>query len=403
MTFYLKECKRILFSLTFALYTIALAAMFISQVRPGIETINKPVKGQESYGWTTKDDPDLVMPAAVQSLYDEYRQNDYRAYPMGFLKYVKLDDGERVQMEQILSELTGIPKSSLEGNELPEDYQVAVAKGLSYVRFKELMNEADGIIGGGSSYGESYLVSSFGTTQKDYDTALREYDQIVNEDHITGAMARLFSDYMGIMLGILPVFVVAALILKDRRSGVRPLIYTRKFSTVRIVGTRYLAMVTMLVLPVLALGAYETVVLVGMNPNAQLDLLAFPKYILGWLLPTIMTVSALGLLLTELTDTPVVIAVQMLWWFLCVNMGFRQMGGGYEGLPLFPRHNSSANTQIFRDRFGTLAFNRVFYVVLALALVVLSMLVYEMKRKGKLRGYADIRKIFGNRQKKHQA
>ena len=73
------------------------------------------------------------------------------------------------------------------------------------------------------------------------------------------------------------------------------------------------------------------------------------------------------------------------------------MGGGYEGLPLFPRHNSSANTQIFRDSFGTLAFNRVFYAVLALALVVLSMLVYEMKRKGKLRGYAGIREIFRNR------
>ena len=96
------------------LYTIALAAMFISQVRPGIETINKPVKGQESYGWTTKDDPDLIMPAAVQSLYDEYKQNDYRAYPMGFLKYVKLDDEERAQIGQILSELTGIPKAALQ-------------------------------------------------------------------------------------------------------------------------------------------------------------------------------------------------------------------------------------------------------------------------------------------------
>ena len=40
-------------------------------------------------------------------------------------------------------------------------------------------------------------------------------------------------------------------------------------------------MLTMLVLPVLALGAYETVILVGMNPNAQLDLFSISKVYSG--------------------------------------------------------------------------------------------------------------------------
>ena len=61
-------------------------------------------------------------------------------------------------------------------------------------------------------------------------------------------------------------------------------------------------------------------------------MLAFVKYVFGWQLPTIMTVTGVGMFLTELTDTAAAVLVQGAWFstvlkppfpFLCIDQ-YRQ-------------------------------------------------------------------------------
>ncbi len=57
-------------------------------------------------------DPELVMPAALDSLYAEFTANSYTTYPIGFYHTVKLSGKDTEKMAGLLSELTGKPRKS---------------------------------------------------------------------------------------------------------------------------------------------------------------------------------------------------------------------------------------------------------------------------------------------------
>ena len=88
---------------------------------------------------------------------------------------------------------------------------------LTYERFGELMDEADKILGGGSDYGKEERENS-AREPMTYEEALEEYEVLTEKDRLTGGYARLFSDYMVIFLGILPVFLAVTRGLRDRRA-----------------------------------------------------------------------------------------------------------------------------------------------------------------------------------------
>lgn len=177
------------------------------------------------------------------------------------------------------------------------------------------------------------------------------------------------------------------------------LIYTRKSSSLVIVSSRYLAMLAMLILPVLALSMIPLVQCVryGSAAGISVDVFAFVKYTFGWLVPTIMIVLAVGMFLTELTDTAAAVLVQGVWWFVSVFSGVNTLDGGMYGWNLAPRHNTELNWSGYCNGFAQLAANRIFYVVLALVLLAFTAVVYSQKRKGRLviRG-----KILANRKNK---
>ncbi len=269
---------------------------------------------------------------------------------------------------------------------------------MPYEHFTELMDEADKILGGGSNYGKEYREKN-AQVPMTYEDAVKEYDALIEEDRLTGGYARLFCDYMVIFLGILPVFLAVTRGLRDRRSMMQELIYTRKCSSLTVIVSRYLAMLVMLTLPVLILSLNPLLKCMSYAGKAGIaaDTLAFVKYTFGWLFPTIMIVSALGMFLSELTDTAAAVLVQGAWWFIAVFGGVDRLSGGMYGWNPMPRHNTELNWQGFHDGFAQLAANRLLYTAAALLLVLLTVLIYSQKRKGRLhiRG-----KILANRKSK---
>ena len=87
---------------------------------------------------------------------------------------------------------------------------------MDYSRFKELMGQADDLLGGGSNYAVDSLIG-YGTVPLTYEEAKERYDLAVSSDQVTGGYARLFSDYAGVMvLSILPVFLAVILSMKEQ-------------------------------------------------------------------------------------------------------------------------------------------------------------------------------------------
>lgn len=390
-----KEIKKTVLSITFVVFIIALTAIPISQdVLNFSDSIITPPKQGEDYGKHRKEVPELIMPSAFSSLYEEFKTNSYISYPIGFYKNVKLNDSDSAKMAEIISSLSGVSVDNL------NSHDVTLSEDISYEKFKEYMKQADGLIGGGSNYSEENLLD-FSHVDITYEEALEDYNLIKNEDKFTGVYARLFCDYAGIILSVLPVFIAVAVCLNDNRAKMNPLIYARKTSSFKLILTRFTAVIVAVMIPTIILSYISNISVWGYYSGMNLDYLSSLKYAVGWLMPSVMIAVSVGMFFTELTGTPIAIAVQGIWWFIDLNMGIARMGGNHTLFELTPRHNSLGNTQIFIDEFNTLTANRLIIAGAALLLVIATVIVYEQKRKGKFGGYEKIKIAnFRNRKSK---
>lgn len=416
-----RELKKILWSMVYLLYVAVTVLDLASQdvLDFGDDRINVPLPAG-NYGMKNEEIPELIMPAALRELYGEFAENNYRTYPIGFIKHVKLDEKDRGRIAEILSEITGADtseflvrtaeESGAEEDMFLEGQSLAVREDLSYTEFKALMQEVDDILGGGSSYAAESLIG-FGIVPISYEEAVGRYELVRDYDRITGGYARLFSDYAGtIALSILPVFLAVMLCRKDKTAGMSELLYTRQTSGVKIIFARFGALITAEMLPIFLLSYVSNMSVWLRYPGMALDRLAPLKYDCGWLLPTAMIVTAVGMFLTELTDTPIAVAVCGLWWLVDVNRGISSVQASYALLRLAPRHNSGAasyfRTADFADNLGRLIANRLLFAASSVVIVFLTVLVYETKRKGKIHGTDRIKRAIarmGNRKKQSEA
>ncbi len=416
---FFKECKKAILSVTFLLYVFVVFAMYLTQFVNDCEVISPPRENGESYGFIEKEVPEILMPNAVDSLVGEYLSGSFKAYPFGFYKEVKLTEKKKEKLAAVITEVSGISKDTLDnftdyeessviyvpdGNggftaEYKESStpEIIIPKELSYERFRELMREADKIIGGGSKYSDDYIVSNFSNVPKTYEDALAEYNRMVYDEKITGAYARLFCDYMGIDLSIMPVFVSAALANLDRKERMSDLIYSRKISSAKLVFSRYFALLTVMAIPVVITVIHAQLCISGLYPNNEINMLAIPKWAAIWLIPNIMFASAVGILASEAFSPIIAVFIQGALWMMSIMGGSGELTGQIERFTLVCRHNNLYKAELFAADLDKFIFNRSFYTLLSLALVGLTAAVYELKRRGILNELFSGRKNIVNK------
>lgn len=404
---FFKECKKVLFSLTFILYFIAMLAMYLTQFHSDCdETIYEPQPGWSNYGMIEKEVPEVLMPAAAESLVREYLSDSFTAYPIGFYKEVKLNEKKKQKMAEIITEITGITKEQLDSF---EDYdetgniinqngemvyiesdipEINIPESLTYEHFRKLMREADKIIGGGSKYSDDWIVGEFSTVPKTYEDALAEYNQFLNEDKITGAYARLYCDYMGITAAILPVFAAVSLAALDKKSRMEQLAYSRRISSVKLIFARYAALVCTMIIPVIITSVIALIKVKSLYPDNDVDNLAIFRYAAVWLIPNIMTAAAVGMLVTEIASGLLAIFVQGVWWFGSIMASTGGLTGNIGKFTLVVRHNSIYGLNLFKADYGDFIFNRIFYAVVSVMVIALTAFIYEQKRRGSFNGIA---------------
>ena len=408
----LQEIKKIVKSIP---YLIFIAAVVIGLFSQGVfrfqdDLLEEPQPGG-SYGFKQEEIAEQIMPAALRDLLTEFSNNNYTTYPIGFIKHVKLSEGTfQIGGDGMQQDGNGGFTIGSDENQQNSSEKItfAVRDDMDYSRFKELMGQADDLLGGGSNYAVDSLIG-YGTVPLTYEEAKERYDLAVSSDQVTGGYARLFSDYAGVMvLSILPVFLAVILSMKDQRAKMEALIYTKKTSAAKLTFIRYLAIVIAAMAPVIILSYLSNMMVWSSYYGMQLDYLAPLKYDFGWLLPSVMISTAIGMFLTELTGTPIAVAVQGLWWMFDVNLGIKNIPSGYALFRLAPRHNVGADslfrTQDYLDHFGSLVQNRLLMAGIALALILLTILIYEAKRKGKFGGNAIFKKAVSSiRDRKNQS
>lgn len=429
MSLFLKECGGVMRSILYIVYVGAIALFFFTQFAGGVgediaerdstepsyhsTPLKIPQPGQDSYGSDPAEIPEQVMPNVTQELIQQHASNRYPTYPAGFIRVARLGDADQAAVEAIIERVTGLTVEGLDAYMAKwyEDNTVHIEGGgsminpyadatgafpivVDYETFKTLMAEVDGMLGGGSSFDPAEFVY-MGSVPLTYEQALERYDQLINEDRLTGAYARVFSDYMGIAVGIFAVFVPVGFLMRDRRAGMQELVFSRKCSSARLILTRYAACVAAILLPLVILAVIPTVQLMvfAAGQGIAADPLAFLWYILGWVGPTALVACSVGFFCTTLTGTPLGIAVQFLWSYFSLMSSSLT---GY-GSNLILRHNQTGGWHIMDAHWGELVANRLAYTALALVLLACSILFYELQRRGRLDIRGALGKIFRRR------
>ncbi len=441
MKLYLKECKKIAASIIFYLFIAVLIFSWFQNFRGVTQTeinrangiapadigferplLSKPSEKDDYFGSkVSEDNPEAIMTGVTRALLSEYEANSYATYPLVYYKAITLSGDEQKQVFEILCEITGLTEEELKN--LPDDYFPSVtgtiisfdamnvdkdgnlnmemdggtdAKGednkyahfvsqVTYEHFKELMRKTEAVIGEkGSQYSPEMMLTYFGMSEMTYEEALEEYNQTINQDKVTGGFARLFCDYMGLALGLYPVFLVVIIWMKDRMSNATELIYSRKVSSTKLVLSRYLAGITMVLIPVLLLSLESLVPLMsfGAKNGIQIDCFAYIKYIVWWLLPEVMVVCAIGMFFTLLTDSPIAIVLQFLWWM--VDKGATGLSGDTKLTTLMIRHNTLRGYETIREDLQIICMNKLLMAGIGILFVILSIWVLTSKRKGKI-------------------
>lgn len=441
MKLYVRECKKIATDIIYYLFIVILVFNWFQNFQGvtkteinwanGIMPANigferslllEPSEDDDYFGnRVSEDDPVAIMTGVTRALLSEYENNRYATYPLGYYKAITLSDDKQSHVLEILCEITGLTEEQLKN--LPKDYFPAVTgtiisfdamsadengnlntvmegsagsegeedkykhfvSQVTYEHFKELMQEMETIIGEkGSQYSPEMMITYFGMSEMTYGEAYEEYNRTINQDKVTGGFARLFCDYMGLELGLYPIFLIVIIWMKDRMSNAAELIYSRKISAAKLVITRYLAGITMVLLPVLLLSFESLVPLIsfGAANGITVDYFAYAKYIIWWLLPEVMVVCAIGICFTLLTDSPIAIVFQFLWWM--VDKGVTGLSGDTGFTTLMIRHNTLRGYEIIQDGFQMICTNRLFMTGIGIWFVVLSIWVLSFKRKGKI-------------------
>lgn len=387
---FLKECKQIRKSTVYYIFLACLIFFMTTQLgRTSI--ITRPVDGAQDYGEKITKDPERIMSQTLEEFARQIYDGKFTTYPFGFYKAMHPSEEESRKLLDIFEDCIG---QTFE--EFNEARVVAYKKGvdcptlprtdLTYDEFKEKMVEVSKIIGKGSSF-EQAEYESRATEPMTYEDAMKEYDEICNIDGVTDAFMRIFCDYSAIILSLLPVFLGVTRCVRDRRAKATLVVYSKSISSTKIILSRYLSNIVMIFVPVLLLGIIMHSPYIfqanslGVTPH-YLSCIIFPVI---WLIPEITIVLALSFLLTEIVNGIFTIVVQVVWAFISLFSASTIVGGF--GMNLIPRWNSFGDTKLFLEQKTSLYENRLIYFVASIVVLIITILLYDWKRKGGKSGH----------------
>lgn len=391
-----KELGLTLKSLTYWLAILFIGVFLFTQLGSDFVSLKQPEPGQSDYGMGRTTNKKDIQQQTIFSLLQQYNNESYNTYPFGFLKEVKPSKSDQKTIRQILERATGSSIGELNqaqsqtanGNIQIDPIALAaklpIAKDYSYKTFERDMEKVEDLIGGGSDFAkDTYLNQS--TKQLTYKEASKNFQTTLNKDHVSGAFARMTCDYLGIILALVPVFVAATVVIRDKRAQSQLVVNSKRISTFKLHGTRFLSTVLLILLPVMILSLLPAIqsIYVAQKYQHAGDLLLFYQYIIGWTLPTIVAVVGISFLITTVFNGLVSVLFQLVFWLLSIMVNGRRIIGSI-GFNLIPRFNNVGSREVFESIFSELMVNRVFWLALGLICFLISCVIFDLKRKGRV-------------------
>lgn len=404
-TLFGKECRRVLRSWAYLVFVVIVMLFYHMQIGTTVsdqirgaqadsgtvqtETYNPlrcPTPESGTYGTIKQEVPGQIMPELISRLVRDVQDNRFSTFPLGFHRSVHLKQTQLDTIREILSDCTGCSYAALQ--DMPaEDIPIVC----SYDTFRAHMQTIEDMIGPTSSYAYASY-SQISSVPRTYAEAQAEYTELVECDQVSGAYARLYCDYMNIIALFFSVCVSVSVLLRDERCGISKLLYARQIRSRTLISVRYAAHTVMLLLPFLLTALVPSVYLAvfGIRAGITINLLAYPAMILLWILPSILISTAVGFLTSCLLQNYLGILLCTGGAFVSLVTSVQHISDGVYTLNPMVRFNRIGGYSVFHAGFSDFLANRLFYAGLALALLCLTIWIYDRRRRG---AFYDVRQM----------
>jgi ABC-type Na+ efflux pump permease subunit len=274
--------------------------------------------------------------------------------------YEKINEGQREFLEETIEEMESIKIQTI------DEYYVFIEK-------------VDKALGGNTVYSNENNFSSV-LNSKYYDSNMELYTRILKEDKVTNAYGRLFADYIGIAISFFTVFITAFTLIKDRRYNTNELIYTTRVSSYKYILGKYLADILVATCIVFLVAGHGTWMFHNFSKltDDPISYIAFFKYSILWIIPTIMFVTSLSYVLQLIFSNGIIpIIVQFFYWIYSIGPTVSE---GVQVTKYFIRFNKIVPHSEFQPYIKDIYLNRILFTILSLGLLVLAIKLWDKKR-----------------------
>lgn len=373
-----KELKYIFKNITFYIFIIVVGLFYFTQFSPPSTTKNfKPIAPsglndkERMLGYGSKDitDPKKEIREMYMNLYRDYESGSIYKEKLMLNVTVKLDENEKQYIKDAME--------SIASDEYLNNKDENLIK-VSYEQYLNIMEDLDKKLGGSTYYGEKRRHTVL-NEPKTYEDALKDYKELLEKDKLTNAEGRVFADYMGITAGFFPVFLSAFILIKDKRSKMQELICSRSVSAYTYILSKYTALCTAVLIPYFMFASYSTFIFyrIGNFNNYNIDMLAFFKYTIWWVTPTVLFTVAVGMLISVIFNNGIIaIPIQFILWISSLT----PLSGNYSLSKFIIRFNTFGDYSNYIKWSETIAINRVFYIAVSAILALIASLVWSKKR-----------------------
>ena len=376
-----KEFKYIFKDITLYIFIVVVGLFYFTQFSPPKTTEDfKPIPPSElkeklssgiykGYGYKDITDPKKEIREVYMNLYRDYEEGYILKERLLLNTQVNLDDNQKQYLKEAMEKIA------------PEEYLNNNDEGLIKVSYEEYLNivrDLDKKLGGSTNYSDKKRLIGL-SEPKTYEDAVKDYKDLLEKDKVTNAAAREFSDYMGITAGFFPVFLAAFILMKDKRSKMQELICSRNVSSYTYILSKYAALCVALLIPYLLFATHATVIFynIGKFNNYDISILAFYKFTLWWIAPTIFFTTALGMLISVIFDNGIIaIPVQFILWINSI----KTLGGDYSLSKFVIRFNTFGDYSNYIKWSSSIANNRIFYMIVSVVLILITSLIWSKKR-----------------------
>lgn len=302
---------------------------------------------REVYGLTEVENPKLILEEIINRINDNLKEGKYLRYSfLSVRQYRNVTTKNQRDMEQTLAQLNNIKNSEQIKKE--EIYR--------------LCEKLDRQLGGSSEYNKKYLTIN---RNKTYDEAKAYFEEITQKpDLLTNAYARDVADYMGCIAGMLTATITSFILLRDERYHMKSLIVLSGYSIKKYILSKIIATSILLMIPYMLYGTFATIKykIVALNFGYEIDSFAFYKYIMGWILPTILFIVVFTFFLSIVFKKSLLsIGVSILYTFL----SFFPTRGDYSFYRYIIRMNGVCSDTTYSEWKTAVIGNRLFYLFLS--------------------------------------